>query len=346
LAEGVGEAEVLLASHGLWTNLYTRGHLREALVLAERLLEVAERMNSPQALVTAHRTQGAARADLGNLLDARRHFGLVIEHYREADFRGVPFDPKVESLAWKPALDWLLGQPDAASRCRDEASNLARRLNNPFGTAFAQQLIALYDVLSRDFEHASLSGEEVEKLGRELGFPTLRSLGKIHRTWARACLGEIDMAAGVIRTVITELDRVEFRLYRRFHLGLLGEVQALSGALDEALTTLDQSLDIDPEDVWLRPVRLTLRGEVRLQKGPNLSEPAERDFCDAIELSRKMSAKSLELRASTSLARLLVKQGRRDEARTMLAEIYGWFTEGFDTRDLKEAKALLDELSN
>ena len=88
---------------------------------------------------------------------------------------------------------------------------------------------------------------------------------------------------------------------------------------------------------------LRLRGELRLKKGQ--TELAEADFRDAIVLAQKMGAKAWELRATMSLARLLAKQGRRDEARTMLAEIYGWFTEGFDTADLKDAKALLDELS-
>jgi predicted ATPase len=99
-----------------------------------------------------------------------------------------------------------------------------------------------------------------------------------------------------------------------------------------------------PSSVLLyRPETLRLRGELRLKQGQ--TELAEADVRDSIALAQKMGAKAWELRASTSLARLLAKHGRRDEARTTLAEIYGWFTEGFDTADLKDAKALLDELS-
>ena len=97
------------------------------------------------------------------------------------------------------------------------------------------------------------------------------------------------------------------------------------------------------EEVTFRPNILTCRGELQLKIGQ--AELAEADFREAIALAQKMSAKAWELRATTSLARLLAKQGRRDEARAMLAEIYGWFTEGFDTADLKDARTLLDQLN-
>jgi predicted ATPase len=100
---------------------------------------------------------------------------------------------------------------------------------------------------------------------------------------------------------------------------------------------------VNPDVIVFRPETFRIRGELRLARA--LSEAAEADFHQSIALAQAMDAKAWELRASVSLARLLVKQGRRDEARTMLADIYGWFTEGFDTADLKEAKALLDELS-
>jgi Flp pilus assembly protein TadD len=128
---------------------------------------------------------------------------------------------------------------------------------------------------------------------------------------------------------------------------LLAETQALSGKIDDALITVDQALAANPEEPWHRPLTLTLRGDLRLKHAPvekSQRELAERDFRDAIELSRNMSARSPELRATTSLARLLRDTGRRDEARTILADIYGWFTEGFDTADLQEAKALLEEI--
>jgi predicted ATPase len=114
--------------------------------------------------------------------------------------------------------------------------------------------------------------------------------------------------------------------------------------IDEALGTIEEALEANPEELVFRPNVLTFRGELRLKLGQ--TEMAEADFREAIVLAQKMSAKAFELRATMSLARLLASQGRRDEARTMLAGIYNWFTEGFDTADLKDAKALLDEFGN
>jgi predicted ATPase len=127
---------------------------------------------------------------------------------------------------------------------------------------------------------------------------------------------------------------------------MLSETQAASGEIGEAIISVEQALQMNPEEVIFHPLALTLRGELRLhsqEAGKALFETSEQDFRDAIRIAQSISAKSLELRATMSLARLLASQNRRDEARTMLATIYNWFTEGFDTADLKEAKALLDE---
>jgi ATP/maltotriose-dependent transcriptional regulator MalT len=116
----------------------------------------------------------------------------------------------------------------------------------------------------------------------------------------------------------------------------------IAGDIDGALATAEQVLQADSVRSTTRLGALRVRGELRLIQGR--TEPAEADFREAIALAQKMGAKALELGATSSLARLLDKQGRRDEARSMVAEIYNWFTEGFDTADLKDAKALLDGL--
>jgi predicted ATPase len=124
---------------------------------------------------------------------------------------------------------------------------------------------------------------------------------------------------------------------------MLAEAQALGGVLADGLRTLDEALTVNPDERFWRPETLRVRGGIRRQQGAE--ELAEADFNDAIALAREMSAKAWELRVSMSLARLWRDQGRRAEARDLLAPVYGWFTEGFDTADLKEAKALLDELT-
>ena len=148
----------------------------------------------------------------------------------------------------------------------------------------------------------------------------------------------------MIRQSWAKLSGVGSRLGITETLTLLAETQALEGMITDALGTIEEALDSDSDQLVYRPNILTYRGTLRLEQGH--SELAETDFREAMALAQKMTAKAFELRATISLARLLASQGRRDEARTMLSEIYNWFTEGFDTADLKDAKALLEELSN
>ena len=136
-------------------------------------------------------------------------------------------------------------------------------------------------------------------------------------------------------------------MYRSWNLQLLSEAQALSGSVDDALVTVEQALQSNPDELLHRPEALRLRGELRLRsKADDVSrlELAEQDFREAIELAREMKAKSPELQATTSLAWLLYLQGRIDEAWTLLSEIYDWFTEGFDTLALRQARSLLEKL--
>jgi len=123
----------------------------------------------------------------------------------------------------------------------------------------------------------------------------------------------------------------------------LADAQHRAGAIGDALETVEQALNFNPEEAVYRPETLRIRGELRLTQGDQ--QLAEADFRDSIAMAHSMGAKAWELRTTMSLVRLLASHGRRDDARAMLAEIYNWFTEGFDTADLKDAKALLDELS-
>jgi tetratricopeptide (TPR) repeat protein len=158
----------------------------------------------------------------------------------------------------------------------------------------------------------------------------------------------VDDWVGQIRQGLAEVSAQDFFVYRSWNLQLLAEVQALTGCVDEALITVEQALQTNPDELLHRPEALRLRGELRLKSTAGRktrAELAEGDFREAIELARKIAAKSHELRATTSLARLLKRQGRRKQARTMLSKIYSWFTEGFDTEALKSARSLLEQLA-
>jgi tetratricopeptide (TPR) repeat protein len=175
-----------------------------------------------------------------------------------------------------------------------------------------------------------------------------KALGKTNIAWVRACSGEVDGSADQIQEGLAEMSAQKFLFERSWNLLLLAEAQALTGSVDEALITVERALQTNPDELLHRPEALLLRGELRLQGaagGKARAQLAERDFREAIELARKMRAKSHELRATTSLARLLGRRGRREEAHAMLAEIYNWFTEGFNTLTLREARSLLEKLT-
>jgi predicted ATPase len=159
---------------------------------------------------------------------------------------------------------------------------------------------------------------------------------------ARARLGRASEGVELIRQGLAGLAAIGTR--NDAFILFLAESQALSLDIGDALETIEQVLQPNRSDAHIpRPEAFRLRGELRLKQGHG--EPAEADFRTALTQARRMGAKSWELRAATSLARLLRDSARRDEAHTILADIYNWFTEGFDTTDLKEAKALLDELT-
>jgi tetratricopeptide (TPR) repeat protein len=158
---------------------------------------------------------------------------------------------------------------------------------------------------------------------------------------------KIRLALDQMRQRLAELNGMKFYTVRASFLVALSETQAVAGAYDEALVTVEQAVQTNPDELLQRPSVFRLRGELRLRTdagGKAHFALAEQDFRHAIDLSRTMQAKSVELRATTSLARLLAAQDRRDEARAILGEIYNWFTEGFDTADLGDAKTLLEEL--
>jgi tetratricopeptide (TPR) repeat protein len=341
-------AESLPVLFGLYNTAITRDELRPALALGEQMLAIAGGVVSPQVLVMAHFSRALARHYLGDLTGARQDFLRAIEHYREEDFRGTVYDPGVRSRFFAGNTEWFLGYPDRALRYGDEALSLARDQNNPADVAFAVSTRSYHYGLRGDFKLSLEDGEETLRLGAASGTPLISAVGKIRIAEARGHMGEAGDAADRIREVLAEFDALKFYLARRAFLCELCEVQALAGAIEEALVTVEQALQNYPDELLYLPETLRLRGELRLRSGSGGArhyESAERDFRQAIELARGMRAKSIELRATMSLARLIASQGRRDEARMMLADIYNWFTEGFDTADLKDAKALLDQLA-
>jgi class 3 adenylate cyclase/tetratricopeptide (TPR) repeat protein len=350
LIERTGGNASLEILNGLRGAAVTRGELRASLEIADEILQIARAIGSPRALVSAHSEQGNTRYYLGDLVGAREHFRLSIENSRLKESQNADnlIPPPIGSYMWGGATEWLLGYPDRAVRYTENGVALAQRSKNPFNIATAFGFATHVFSFRGDFKRVLEIADQAIKVSSELGFPIWNSIAKIRRAWALAKNGEVSGAINGIREELAEFDLRKFYLARAFFLCLLSETQAASGEIGEAIISVEQALQMNPEEVLFHPFAFTLRGELRLhgnQFGRARFESSEQDFRDAIGIAQRISAKSLELRATTSLARLLAQQGRRDEVRSMLADIYSWFTEGFDTADLKDAKALLDELT-
>ena len=214
---------------------------------------------------------------------------------------------------------------------------------SPYAKAWKAYYAAVLRARLREYEQAEALAAQALELSEQHQFTWTAAVARLTLGDARSRLGRGAEGIALIRRGIAEMVETGSRVAISIYMAYLAAAQERAGAIADALETIEQALQANPDEAYYRSEIFRLRGELRLKHGE--TELAEADFREAIALAQKMSAKAWELRATTSLARLLAKQGRRDEARVMLAEIYGWFTEGFDTADLKDAKALLDELS-
>jgi tetratricopeptide (TPR) repeat protein len=323
----------------------SKGDYFSAAELADQALEAAHREGSPIGLGLAHSTSLVTRFYLGDFVGAEEHFARGRAFCEAPDFlqnRPMAVVTTLINGSWNA---WITGHADAAR----ERVELMRRVlevarRNPYVTATARALTADLYTLLREFGRAEgLAGEALAS-AEEHGFPDVAIWARVPLGLARAELGHTAEGVVLIRQALAAATESGSRFRMSLMLTYLAEAEALDGALADALRTIDDALEANPQELFRRPETLRVRGELRLRQGDRgLSEA---DFREAISLAQKMSAKGWELRAATSLARLLRDNNRRDEAHTMFAEMYNWFTEGFDTADLKDAKALLDELSD
>jgi class 3 adenylate cyclase/tetratricopeptide (TPR) repeat protein/ribosomal protein L40E len=322
-----------------WGTAFVSGDLPAAATLENQAFEIALREGSATSQGRVYARQIANRYARGDLVGAEEQFTTGLEFFNDPVFRQDP-GYAVATFGWASWNAWTLGRADTA-RERMGQMLAAANVENPYDVAFADTFAALLEVCMRGYEQAEASAARALELSQKYQFPYLAAVSQCILGQARAQLGRASEGVGLIRQGIAGMlevgSRVSVSNLR------LAEAQERAGSLDDALETVEQALRATSEELVHRPETLRLRGELQLKQGH--SKPAEADFREAKALARSMDAKAWELRATMSLAQLLKSQDRRDEACAMLAEIYGWFTEGFDTRDLKDAKSLLDELS-
>ncbi|MGH7779428.1 MAG: ATP-binding protein [Candidatus Binataceae bacterium] len=316
-----------------------RGNLAAAAALVDNLLAVAEREGSPASLAMGHTMQIENRFYRGDFVAAEHHFERGRTFFETPDFAKIHYGTAAAfgQASWN---GWIIGRPDLAH----ERMRLARERtqHDPYDIAVLSQMAAILHVFLKEFGEAESVAAEALAYSEERGFSELATWHRIPLAMARAELGRTQEGVDLLRQAVLGMNENGRRITMTHTLTWLAEAQALDGAIADALRSIGDALRANAEERYFRPETYRVRGELRLKRGD--CSRAETDFREAIVIARKMSAKAWELRAATSLARLLHDTNRRDEGRELLGEIYNWFTEGFDTADLKDAKALLDEL--
>jgi predicted ATPase len=270
---------------------------------------------------------------------------MAISLYDRERPMAIGHDTGVNCLSCMALTLWTLGYPDRALKKGDEAVALAQALSHPLSLAFAEGLVGYLRQYRREARAAQETAESLIALSVEHGFTHWLAQATFTRGWAIAKQGHGEEGIAQIQEGLAAFRAIG---NGALLLCLLAEACMETGRLDDGLSALTEALAAagEHEIRHYEPEMHRLKGELLLRRDRSKAAEAQSCFQRAIEIARKQSAKSLELRATMSLVRLLDSQGRRDEARAMLAEIYGWFTEGFDTADLKDAKALLEELGN
>jgi class 3 adenylate cyclase/predicted ATPase len=329
---------------------FVGGRLRDAQERHEPLRRFIVHHPEPAFVLETYHHAWSIALSAGELDAAQRHVEDGLAFY-EAQLRGVSIPlysahhPAVCAHAWGAIVFWLRGYPDAARRHANQAVSLAREIGDSPTVTYALGSRAQVHQVAKQVEPALEMAEAAVAMAEKDGFPFFASYAGIVKGWALAQLGHAEEGVALIREGLALAAASGSGLWRTYNLAQLAEACAKAGRIVEGLDAIAEAFDLVEQhgERWWEAEIHRLRGELLLKRDGATVAEAQSCFERAIAIARKQSAKSLELRATVSLARSLAKEGRREEARAMLAEIYGWFTEGFETADLKDAKALLDE---
>lgn len=351
LCRTIGDtAQLFPALYGLWRYYAMRAELGTSLDVAERLMRLAQDGGDRSLMVEAERAVGISRFHLGDLRDAREHLerGVALYDVEEDQEHAFVYghDPLVSCLGYLALTLWLLGYPDQALGAVKRLLPWARELSHPFSLAHAMTVGALQTYQHRgEVQPVDELAPEALALADELGFPFWIGRAKFFGGWAIAVQGEQEAGIAQMREGVDTWRRTGTEAVLPYFLGLLAEANMRAGEIEAAEAMLEEAVSVMQSngERWWQAELYRLQGD--LQLAADVRDPAvESHYRLALETARQQQAKSLELRAAMSLSRLWRQQGKHAEARDVLAEAYVWFTEGFDTRDLKDASRLLDLL--
>jgi class 3 adenylate cyclase/predicted ATPase len=340
--------ELFPALYGRFIVHFQRGELAVAHEAARELLLLAEDRDDAAARVTGHRIVGSALYHLGRLVESRTHLEKGLALYAPERDRGSAFvyalDTSVVCSFWLVHVLFAQGYPDQALARMREALAYARELAHPYTVAYALSVACILHGRHRPGRDARTEAETLTVLAAEQGFPLPAAVGTVAAGWVLTHEGSADEGITLMQRGLADYTATGAELWVPDLLALLAQGHARAGRPVAGLDLLADALDRVGRTGgrWLEAELHRLRGELLLAL-PELDQvAAEVCFRRAVAVAREQGARTWELRAATSLARLRCGQDRQADGRDLLAPAYGWFTEGFHTPDLQEAKALLD----
>ncbi len=328
-----------------------RGELNKAKEFARQFLDLAERRQDPALLVGSYHALGQTLFFYGDLIAARETVekGIALfdpERHRLSNWSGG--QPGEQCYLYGAFALWMLGYPDLAVRRSDEALAMANQLANPANLANTLAFVAILHVLRRDHSAAREQAEATMNISAEQGNPSFLGLGTVLHGWAQSAQDQGEDGIAETNRGIATFRATGARTWLPYFLGLQAETYARAKRMDEGLASVAEALTLaekTEQHCW-RSELFRIKGELLLAASPNNRVDAESCYSQALEIARRQRARSWELRAAVSLARSWRWQGKHAEAHDLLATVHDWFTEGFDTPDLKDAKALLHELAS
>jgi class 3 adenylate cyclase/predicted ATPase len=354
-AEALGEPPedpLLLFSvlFGFWVANYVAFNGDVVRELAAQFLALAEKQGATVPLMIGHGLMGTSLVLTANVAQGRTHCDAAIARYNAAEHRPLAArfgqDVRVANLLYRSLALWVLGYPEAALADLDHAISDARDTGQAATLMFALGHAPLALLWSGNYVAAGAAIEEVIALSDEKGALVWNVAGKLNQGWLLALTGKAADAVQLINSGITAWRSIGSKLWIPNYLSYSARAYAEIGQLDDAWRCIGEAMmavETTKEGLWEAEIH-RMAGEIVLLSPEPDAAKAEAYFERALSVARQQQAKSWELRGAMSMARLWRHQGKRDEARDLLAPVYGWFTEGFDTRDLKEAKMMLDEL--
>jgi class 3 adenylate cyclase/predicted ATPase len=325
-----------------------RGELDRAQSLDEDLLHLSRQRYNSGGLILGYLASGRNLMFAGRFAPSRSHLEEVLALYdpisHDPLIHQAGIHPHVNSQALLGNALFCLGFPDQALARNNAAIAEARRLAHPPSLAASLNIGTRLLWLAGDDVALDEPASQLVAVATEQGFPFWVAMGTIYRGWIKVKNGDVAEGISLLRSGSTAYRATGAELWVPYHIALLASACEIAGQIEEAVTLLDEALQIveSTGERWFATELNRHKGQLLLRQGN--SEAAEELYRKALSIAREQEAKLWELRAAVSLARLRRDQGRHAEARDLLAPVYGWFTEGFDTPDLKDSKALLDEL--